>query len=90
MVESFIKIPSSVRKTAMQESLGDIESIVRDDTISPDFKIKFLELIQENRELRTETEKTIAKAEAEKAVAKAEAEKAIAESSGKRRGQNRV
>ena len=70
----------SVRKTAMQESLGDIESIVRDDTISPDIKIKFLEMIQDNKKLRTEAEKAIAKAEAEKAIAKAEAGKAIAES----------
>ena len=67
----------SVRKTAMQESLGDIESIVRDDTISPDIKIKFLEMIQDNKKLRTEAEKAIVKAEAEKAVVKAEAEKAV-------------
>ena len=80
----------SVRKTAMPESVGDIERIVRDDSISTDFKIKFLEMIQENRELRTEAEKAIAKAEAEKVIAesrgeaekaivKAEAEKAIGE-----------
>jgi len=69
----------SVRKTAMPESVGDIERIVRDDSMSPDFKIKFFEMIQENRELRTE--KAIAKAEAEKAIAESrgEAEKAKSE-----------
>ena len=56
MVESFMNPKCSVRKTAMQESLGDIERIVRDDTISPDFKVKFLEMIQDNKELRTEAE----------------------------------
>ena len=85
MVESFMNPKCSVRKTAMPESVGDIESIVRDDTISPDFKIKFLEMIQENKELRaekasakTEVDKEILRSE--KAIAKAEAEKAIAES----------